>query len=168
MPAPKRRRHALRSAAQQPDAEDADAAAEQGTVPEEQGPDSSQGSGEGSRGSGGSGGSDAQRSGSIGGSGGGSAGSGGEGMNGSEKQEDDWAAGPGAARIAPAVEALTMLARNNPKNRCILSDVQAQIPKPLRMVHDPRNAGTQQHIEQVPILILSFILLAAGLSAIRM
>ena len=31
--------------------------------------------------------------------------------------DDAWAQGSGASRISPAVEALTMLARNNPKNR---------------------------------------------------
>ena len=56
-------------------------------------------------------------SGGGGGHGGSSAGELGE----SRKQEGEWAAGPGAQRISPAVEALTMLARNNTKNRWDIS-----------------------------------------------
>lgn len=40
---------------------------------------------------------------------------------------DEW--GPGPQRIAPAVEAIAMLARNNPKNRCMSS------PTPLPPPH---------------------------------
>jgi len=51
---------------------------------------------------------------------GGSTGSGGSSGGGQQEaaEGDAWADGTGAQRISPAVEALTMLARNNPKNRC--------------------------------------------------
>lgn len=111
MPAPPRRRPALRPARQHAYDDSAVVATEPGTAAGGQRTDSgdSGGGGDGS-------GAGAERSGSGGSSGGSS--DGGEGQHGSGKQEGDWAAGPGAQRIAPAVEALTMLARNNTKNRC--------------------------------------------------
>ena len=137
MPPPPRRRTALRPAVQR-----TDNAAAAGAAAADLAPGSIRRGSSGSGSSSGNGGSpqelsDCNAGNGNSGGGGGHGGSGAGELADSGKQEGEWAAGPGAQRISPAVEALTMLARNNTKNRWDCSKPESK-PHPT---HDPLTHG---------------------------